>query len=84
MFNIIVFIEYRNNPEFDSLTTVFRASDLIEREIHEMLGVNFAGHPGLKHLLLDHDWPKDNYPLRKTCIPDRQPYPLEGEAETNG
>ncbi|MCK9615713.1 MAG: NADH-quinone oxidoreductase subunit C, partial [Candidatus Omnitrophica bacterium] len=43
----------------------FKSSDWVEREIHELLGINFKGHPNLKHLLLDDDWPKDSYPLRK-------------------
>ncbi|MEI8350213.1 MAG: NADH-quinone oxidoreductase subunit C [Candidatus Omnitrophota bacterium] len=64
IFNIRVFLE-KNNPEIDSLTKLFRASDWVEREINEMLGVRFIGHPNLTHLLLDNDWPKDSYPLRK-------------------
>jgi NADH:ubiquinone oxidoreductase subunit C len=65
IFNIRVFLEDKENPEVDSLTDVFRAGDWIEREIHELLGIKFKGHPNLKHLLLDEDWPKDKYPLRK-------------------
>jgi len=41
------------------------AAEWIEREIWEMLGIEFVGHPNLKHLLLDDDWPENNYPLRK-------------------
>jgi len=37
----------------------------IEREMHELLGVNFPGHPNLKKLLLPDDWPDGVYPLRK-------------------
>ncbi len=51
--------------DIDSLTPVMKCADWIEREIHEMLGVNFKGHPNLTHLLLKEDWPKGNYPLRK-------------------
>jgi len=50
--------------EIDSLTSSFRGSDWIEREIHEMLGINFIGHPNLKRLLLADDWPEDVHPLR--------------------
>jgi len=64
IFNIRIFLE-KNNPEIESLTALFTASDWVEREIFEMLGIRFNGHPNLKHLLLDEDWPKDNYPLRK-------------------
>ena len=66
LFNLRVFIQDKKNPEIDSLTGMFKASSWIEREIHEMLGINFKGHPDLKHLLLE-DWPKGEYPLRKDC-----------------
>lgn len=48
-----------------SMTSIVKCTDWIEREIHEMLGVNFKGHPNLKHLLLKDDWPENNYPLRR-------------------
>ena len=51
--------------EIDSLTSIFTAAHWIEREIHELLGVNFVGHPQLKRLLLPEDWPEGVYPLRK-------------------
>lgn len=51
--------------EIASLTTVFTAAHWIEREIHELLGVNFVGHPQLTRLLLPEDWPEGVYPLRK-------------------
>lgn len=55
----------RDNPEVDSITPIFKGAEWIEREIWEMLGVNFKGHPNLKRLLLSEDWPEGNYPLRK-------------------
>jgi len=65
LFNIRIFVKDRKHPEVDSLIDLFKASDWIEREIKEMLGISFKGHPDLKHLLLDHDWPEGQYPLRK-------------------
>jgi len=65
IFSIRIFIIDKNNPEIDSLIDLFKASDWVEREIHELLGIKFIGHPNLKHLLLDDDWPKNSYPLRK-------------------
>jgi Ni,Fe-hydrogenase III component G len=68
----------RENPEIDSLTPVFKGANWIEREIHEILGVNFKGHPDLRRLLLPDEWPKGVYPLRcdysewdKNAIRDR-------------
>ena len=55
----------KSNLEVDSLTSIMKCAEWIEREIHELLGVNFKGHPNLKHLLLKDDWPKGNYPLRR-------------------
>lgn len=52
-------------PEIDSLTSIMKGADWIEKEIHELLGVDFKGHPNMKHLLLGEDWPGGNYPLRK-------------------
>jgi NADH-quinone oxidoreductase subunit C len=51
--------------EIASLTSVFTAAHWIEREIHELLGVNFVGHPNLTRLLLPEGWPEGVYPLRK-------------------
>jgi NADH-quinone oxidoreductase subunit C len=38
---------------------------VLEREIWELLGVTFRGHPDLRNLLLDEHWPGDDHPLRK-------------------
>ena len=51
--------------EIDSLVPVFEGANWIEREIHEMLGVNFRGHPNLRKLLLPEEWPEGVCPLRK-------------------
>jgi NADH:ubiquinone oxidoreductase subunit C len=60
-----VLIEDKNNPQIDSITPIFPGAEWIEREMWELLGINFKGHPNLKHLLLSEDWPKDQYPLRR-------------------
>ncbi|MCJ7656402.1 MAG: NADH-quinone oxidoreductase subunit C [Candidatus Atribacteria bacterium] len=51
--------------EIDSLSSIFEGSSWIEREIHEILGINFRGHPDLRRLLLPDDWPEGVYPLRR-------------------
>ena len=55
----------KSDLEVDSLTPLMKCAEWIEMEIHELLGVNFKGHPNLKHLLLKDDWPEGNYPLRR-------------------
>lgn len=43
------------NPTVDSITPFWLGADWHEREIAEMFGVTFTGHPNPKHLLLDDD-----------------------------
>ncbi len=52
------------NLEIDSLAPLFEGANWIEREIHELLGINFRGHPDLRRLLLPENWPEGVYPLR--------------------
>ena len=59
-----VLIEDKKKPEIDSIGKDIKAALWIEREIWELFGVNFNGHPNLTHLLLIDDWPGDDFPLR--------------------
>jgi Ni,Fe-hydrogenase III component G len=61
-------------PEVDSIAPVLPAAEWIEREMWELLGINFRGHPDLRHLLLDDDWPQGSYPLRRN-YPQRHNQP---------
>jgi len=65
MVSVRTFIEDKQNPEIDSLAVISEAFEWIEREIWEMLGIKFIGHPNLKRLLLAEDWPEGKYPLRQ-------------------
>jgi len=55
----------REKPEIESVARICRAAEWIEREMWELLGINFKNHPDLRHLLLTDDWPQGNYPLRR-------------------
>lgn len=55
----------KNDCVIDSILPIMKGAEWIEREIHELFGVEFKGHPDMKPLLLPDDWPKDKYPLRK-------------------
>jgi len=55
----------KKNPSIESITSIIRGTEWIEREMWELLGINFKGHPNLKHLLLIDDWPEGKYPLRR-------------------
>ena len=54
-----------SHAEMDSITPLIPGATLYEREVHDLIGVKFKGHPNLKRLILPEDWPKDVYPLRK-------------------
>lgn len=46
-----------------SVTSVWPTANWLEREAYDMFGINFAGHPGLKRILLPDEW--QGFPLRK-------------------
>jgi NADH:ubiquinone oxidoreductase subunit C len=57
--------------EIDSLFELFSGTELPEREVYDLLGVRFAGHPDLVRLLMPDDW--EGHPLRKDDPPARVP-----------
>ena len=50
-------------PEVPSVAGVWRTADWHEREVYDLVGVFFAGHPNLVRILLNDDWV--GHPLRK-------------------
>lgn len=59
------FIRDREHPAIESITPFLPGAEWIEREIHDILGIDFKNHPNLKRLILFDDWPEGVYPLRK-------------------
>jgi NADH-quinone oxidoreductase subunit C len=53
------------DPTMPSLTPVAPAAEWIEREINDLVGVRFEGHPRPERLILSDDWPEGVYPLRE-------------------
>jgi NADH:ubiquinone oxidoreductase subunit C len=62
--NIHVILD-KENPQIESLSNMFNASNWIEREMHELFGINFINHPNLEKLLSEGNWAEGVYPYRK-------------------
>ena len=61
----------RDEPSLPTLTDVIPGSVLYEREVHDLLGVVFEGHPDLSPLVLPEGWPAHVKPLRKEWTIER-------------
>lgn len=59
----------RDKPAIDTLATIWKGADFQEREVYDLMGVVFVGHPNLRRILTPEDW--EGFPLRKDyVIPD--------------
>lgn len=60
----------RENPTAPSVTGVWRAANMMEREVYDLMGVNFSGHPNMKRVFL---WAGfKGHPLRKDFVGTEQ------------
>ncbi|WP_128896221.1 NADH-quinone oxidoreductase subunit C [Longirhabdus pacifica] len=53
----------RDQPVVPSLTSLWKTADWNEREIYDLLGITFTGHPNMKRIMMPDDWV--GHPLRK-------------------
>jgi NADH:ubiquinone oxidoreductase subunit C len=59
----------RNEPVTPTVSDLLPPAGIYERQIHDLFGIVFEGHPDLKKLMLNEDWPENEYPLRKDWKP---------------
>ncbi|MDE1175415.1 MAG: NADH-quinone oxidoreductase subunit C [Edaphobacter sp.] len=57
------------NASLDSIVSIWPSANFYEREVFDLFGVNFNGHPNLRRIMMPEDW--QGHPLRKD-------YPVEG------
>jgi NADH/F420H2 dehydrogenase subunit C len=58
----------RENPVFETVCDIWRTAEFHEREVYDLLGIRFNGHPDLRKIFLDENWV--GFPFRKDYVDD--------------
>lgn len=70
--SVRVLLKDKAHAALDTITTLTRSAWWIEREIHELFGIDFTGNQDLRPLLLADEWPKGVYPMRKDFLVEKR------------
>jgi len=54
------------SPQIDSIAPFLKGAEWIEREITDLFGIRFVGHPDPRRLILSDDWPEGEYPCLRS------------------
>jgi NADH-quinone oxidoreductase subunit C len=65
-----------DDPEVPSLFDLHPGTEAMEREVFDMFGITFTGHPDLTRILMPEDW--EGYPLRKDYVVGEIPVQFKG------
>jgi len=70
----------KETSQVETMTDIVPAAEFIEREVSELFGISFEGHPRTTNLVLPDDWPAEEKPLSKPFAGNLPPQ-ARGEVE---
>ena len=67
MFTVVLKCDVnRDAAAIDSVTSIWPGANWLEREVYDLMGITFTGHPDMRRILLPEEW--EGHPLRKDYV----------------